>query len=255
MYGEGSVRPAKEAAKKCPKAERDKAMAYKIVKPEQGCPVQGVLFDMDGVVLDTEKLYTRFWIEAAGEAGYSMSWQQALGMRSLNSVWGQQYLEKCFGKGIDYMALREIRIRRMNAWIDLHGVDAKPGAAQLLNFLHQNKIPCAITTSSPPQRVKDHLTPLGLYEKFDKICSGYEVKNGKPAPDIYLYGAQSLGLAPQSCIALEDSPTGIESAFRAGCMPVVVPDLDEPGEETLNRSFARVDTLADVCGLIEQLKG
>ena len=230
-------------------------MAYQILQPARCQPVQGVLFDMDGLVLDTEKLYTCFWIEAAQELGYPMSWQQALGMRSLNRVWGQQYLEKLFGPEVSYLAMREVRIRRMDAWIAAHGVEAKPGVRQLLDYLKARHIPCAITTSSPAQRVKDHLSPLGLYDFFDKICSGYEVEHGKPAPDIYLYGAASLGLAPGSCLALEDSPTGIESAFRAGCLPVVVPDLDEPGAETLAKSFARVDTLADICEMLDQLNG
>lgn len=229
-------------------------MAYQILKPELRKPVQGVLFDMDGLVLDTEKLYTRFWMEAAQELGYTMSLQQALGMRSLNSVWGQQYLEQLYGPKVSYAALRAVRIRRMDAWIQAHGVEAKPGVQQLLEDLKEAGIPCAITTSSPVQRVREHLTPLGLYHYFSAICSGYEVKQGKPAPDIYLYGAKSLGLAPEHCMALEDSPTGIESAFRAGCMPVVVPDLDEPDEKTLEKCFARADTLADVCAMLHQQK-
>ena len=230
-------------------------MAYEILKPERSRPVKGVLFDMDGLVLDSEILYTRFWREAAQEMGIPMTWEQSLGMRSLNRTLAQEYLDRCFGPGIDYVALRAIRIRRMDAWIDEHGVDPKPGVYELLDYLHKSGIPCAITTSSPLDRVKAHLTPLGLYEKFDKLCSGYEVERGKPFPDIYLYGAEKLGLDPADCLALEDSPAGIESAFRAGCLPVVIPDQDEPSAETLTRSFARAHRLDDLCGMIEKLNG
>lgn len=230
-------------------------MAYEILKQEKIRPVRGVLFDMDGLVLDTERLYTRFWMEAAQELGYPMTWEQSLGMRSLNKIWGQQYLEKCFGPGIDYETVRAVRIRRMDAYIAEHGVDAKPGVYELLEYLHSHQIPCAITTSSPLDRVKEHLTPLGLYDQFDELCSGYEVAHGKPAPDIYLYGASRIHLRPEECLALEDSPAGIESAFRAGCLPIIVPDQDQPDAQTLSRSFAKVDSLADVCALLDQMNG
>ena len=230
-------------------------MAYKILKPQDSRPVRGTLFDMDGLVLDSESLYTRFWIEAAQEMGIPMTWEQSLGMRSLNSVLSQNYLDRCFGPGIVYEELRAIRIRRMDAWIAEHGVAAKPGIRELLDYLHGHKLPCAITTSSPLSRVKEHLSPLGLYEQFDQLCSGYDVAHGKPAPDIYLYGAERLGLDARDCLALEDSPAGIESAFRAGCLPVIVPDLDEPSDEVLKLCFARADSLADVRGLLDVLNG
>ena len=228
-------------------------MAYEILKPNLIRPIRGVLFDMDGLVLDSEKLYTRFWMEAANELGYPMTWEQSLGMRSLNGKLGQRYLESCFGPGIDYETVRAVRIRRMDAWIAEHGVEAKPGIRELLSYLHGHHIPCAITTSSPLDRVRDHLTPLGLYDQFDKLCSGYEVEHGKPEPDIYLYGASRLELQPEECLALEDSPAGIESAYRAGCLPVVIPDQDQPDDVTLSRSFARADSLADLCGLLDQM--
>ena len=230
-------------------------MAYTILKPQLSRPVRGVLFDMDGLVLDSEKLYTRFWREAMQELGYPMTQAQSLGMRSLNRERGQQYLEACFGPGVDYAEARDIRIRRMDAWIAEHGVEPKPGIQELLTWLHTHRLPCAITTSSPPDRIREHLTPLGLYEQFNEICSGYEVAHGKPDPDIYLYGAARLRLDPKDCLALEDSPAGIESAFRAGCLPVVIPDRDQPSEATLARSFARADSLADICALLEQLNG
>lgn len=208
---------------------------------------------MDGLVLDSECLYTRFWREAAQELGFPMTVEQSLGMRSLNRERGQQYLQSCFGPSINYQQVRDLRIRRMDAWIETHGVDPKPGIRELLAELHSRHIPCAITTSSPLDRAKAHLTPLGLYEQFDAICSGYELPHGKPEPDIYLYGASRLHLAPADCLALEDSPAGIESAFRAGCLPVVIPDQDQPSEETLARSFGRADSLLDIPALLQVL--
>ena len=223
-------------------------MAFEIFSP--GREVRGVLFDMDGVVLDTEKLYARFWREAAEEQGFCMSYEQALGMRSLNNEAGQAQLERYFGTGVSRKRFRQIRIRRMDEYTEQYGVEAKPGIFELLTFLEERGIPKAITTSSPPERVEKYLKPLGLYDRFDRICSGHQVPKGKPEPDIYLYGAQCIGVEPEHCIALEDSYTGILSASRAGCMPVMVPDLDQPDEKTRALLYGKADSLLDVIGMI-----
>lgn len=213
--------------------------------------IRGVLFDMDGLVLDTEKLYSRFWMEAANDLGYHMTYEQALGMRSLNHHAGQEKLTSYFGPGVSYAEVRNRRIELMDAWVEIHGVDLKPGIRELLDYLHSNNILCAITTSSPIDRTRKYLSAHDLQNSFHRLCSGYEVPKGKPEPDIYLYGAASLGLRPEQCLALEDSPAGILSAFRAGCMPVMIPDQDQPYAETVSRLYAKADSLADVISLLK----
>jgi HAD superfamily hydrolase (TIGR01509 family) len=216
--------------------------------------IRGVLFDMDGLVLDTEKLYCRFWAEAANALGFPMTHEQSLGMRSLNRERGQEKLNAYFGPGADYSAIREKRIELMNAYIAIHGIAPKPGIRQLLDYLDANGIRCAITSSSPPEWIEKHLTSQGLAHRFHRLCSGHNMPNGKPAPDIYLYGAASLDLKPEECLALEDSPAGIESAFRAGCHPVIIPDLDEPSRETTEKCFAKADSLSDIIDILEYLR-
>ena len=217
--------------------------------PDLRPTIRGVLFDMDGLVLDTEKLYSRFWMEACHFYGFPMTYEQSLRMRSANSRLGAANLQAFFGPTADYKAIRAKRIQLMEAWIDENGVEPKPGIYELLDYLQAHGIAAAITSSSPTERIQKHLSSLGLYHRFDRICSGYEVPWGKPAPDIYLHGAASLNLKPEECLALEDSPLGIESAFRAGCHAVVIPDQDAPTPETLSRSFARADSLLDVIDL------
>lgn len=226
-------------------------MGFEIIKSEMCRPVRGVLFDMDGVVLDTEKLYARFWREAAIALGYPMTHEQALGMRSLNRNAGQAKLESYFGPGISHHEVRMKRIELMDAYVQEFGIDPKPGVRELLTYLKGNGIVAAITTSSPLERVQRYLGRLGFLGLFDKICTGYEVPKGKPEPDIYLYGAASLGLKPEECLALEDSPAGLLSANRAGCMPVMVPDQDAPNDQTLPLVFAVADSLTDVIDLLE----
>ena len=224
-------------------------MAYTIYK-EKTAPIYGVLFDMDGVVLDTEKLYARFWAEAAQALGYPMTYEQALGMRSLNNEAGQAKLESYFGPGVSRAKMRDKRVELMDAYVAIHGIDPKPGIHGLLDALRARGIRTAIATSSPKERAMQYLQSLGLAEKFDSICSGHDVAQGKPAPDIYLYAAACIGLAPENGLAIEDSPAGIESASRAGCMPVLVPDLDGSNEQMRKILFAEADTLPELLELL-----
>lgn len=213
-------------------------------------PIHGILFDMDGVVLDTEKLYARFWAEAARALGYPMTYEQALGMRSLNSAAGQAKLESYFGPGVSRAQMRDKRVELMDAYVAEYGVEAKPGIHELLDYLKGQGIRTAIATSSPMPRATAYLGSLDLLDKFDRICSGHDVKQGKPAPDIYLHAAASIGIPPENCLAIEDSPAGILSAHCSGCWPVLVPDLDGSDEEMRKILYAEVDSLSDIIHLL-----
>lgn len=217
---------------------------------KEKAPIRGVLFDVDGVILDTERLYSRFWMEACHFYGFPMTREQSLQMRSLNKTAGQEKLHALFGETAHYPTIREKRIELMDAFVAREGVAAKAGIYTLLDALEAKGIPCAITSSSPRQRLETYLTPLGLYHRFAKVITGYDVPKGKPEPDIYLRGAAELGFQPGECLALEDSPAGILSAYRAGCLPVMIPDQDQPNEDTLWMLCAMADNLADVIELL-----
>lgn len=223
-------------------------MSY-IVYKEKTVPIHGVLFDMDGVVLDTEKLYARFWAEAAHALGYPMTYEQALGMRSLNSAAGQAKLESYFGPGVSRAVMRDKRVELMDAYVAEFGVEAKPGIHELLAVLKGQGIKTAIATSSPMDRATAYLGSLGLLDKFDRICSGHDVKRGKPEPDIYLHAAACIGVPAENCLAIEDSMAGIQSAHRAGCWPVLVPDLDGSNAEMHKLLYAEADSLLDITEL------
>ena len=228
-------------------------MAVTVYKPERGAqrPIRGVLFDMDGLVLDSEKLYSRFWREACGFYGFSMSYEQSLKMRALNRHAGAAMLHSFFGDEADYVQIRTKRIQLMDAFIEENGVELKPGIFELLTFLKDRGIAAAIASSSPMDRIRSHLSRYGLDVQFDALCSGHQVPNGKPAPDIYLYAARQLGLNPEECMALEDAPSGITSAYRAGCLCVMVPDQDQPDAATLPMLYAKADRLTDVISLLK----
>ena len=223
---------------------------YQILQADRREKVCGVLFDMDGVVIDSERLFTRFWMESAADLGFPMTREQALQLRSLRREQGIEKMEAFFGPAANFDEIRAHRIELMEAHIARHGVDEKPGIRELLALLKEKGIPCAITSSSALAVVRERLGRLGILDGFTALCSGKDVPNGKPFPDIYLAGAAAIGVAPEMCLAIEDSPTGLEAAWRAGCMGVFVPDQDQPDDVTLSRCFARADSLLDVMELL-----
>ena len=146
-------------------------MAYEILKPHSTATIRGVLFDMDGLVLDTEKLYSHFWIEACHFYGFPMTYEQSLGMRALNMQAGEAKMHSYFGTGADYLAIRAKRVELMEIFIDENGVDLKPGIVELLDYLDSQGIPTAITSSSPIFRIRKFLAPYGLDTLFAALMA------------------------------------------------------------------------------------
>ena len=216
--------------------------------------IKGILSDMDGVILDSEKIYVRFWCEAGQFYGFPFERRHALGIRSMARPFAIQRLQGWFGEGFDYDKVRNKRVELMDAYVAEHGIEPKPDAARLLSYLKENGYRVALATATPKDRAEEYLRRVDLLRYFDEVVSARMVKNGKPALDIYLYAAERLGLKPEECIALEDSPNGVRSAHSAGCRTVMVPDLDAPSEEIKPLLYDVADGLWDVVRVLENSK-
>lgn len=214
--------------------------------------VKAVIFDMDGLILDTEKLLVKYWCAAANEAGFPMQREHALNIRSLARKFAIPYLQGIFGEDFDYAKIRGRRMEMMSEYLSEHGLETKPGLNELLDWLNAHHIPAAVATATDFQRTEKYLTEVGVFDKFDKIVCASMVESGKPKPDIYIYAAKQLGLDPSECMALEDSPNGVRSAAGAGCVTVMVPDLTPPDDELRGLIFAEAKSLADVPSIIEK---
>lgn len=190
-----------------------------------------VIFDMDGLIIDTEKLLIKYWVIAANEFGYPMKREHALHIRSLAGALAEPYLIEAVCPDFDYKKVRSRRIELMNTDIAENGIELKKGITQLLDELDRRNMHKAVCTATDLERTTRYLTSLNIFHRFDKVICGPMVEHGKPAPDIYLYACGELGEAPERCLALEDSPNGVRSAYSAGCGVVMVPDLTEPTEE------------------------
>lgn len=214
--------------------------------------IKAVVFDMDGVVLDTEKLYVRFWCEAANFYGYPMERHHALSIRSLARSLASEKLKGYFGEDFDIDIVREKRIELMDTYIAENGIELKPYAEYILKWLKDNSYKTAIATATPTDRAEKYLKQVGVYQYFDKIISAKTVKNGKPFPDIYLKACEELGVKPENALALEDSHNGIKSASSAGCVTVMVMDLDGPNEETFELTYRVVESLKEIKEILEE---
>lgn len=212
--------------------------------------IRAVIFDMDGTLIDTEKYYRIFWPKALAEFGYHMTDEQALSMRSLGRPFAPARLRQWFGEELDYDAVRQRRKDMMEECLDREGIRRKPGALELVQRLKADGITTAVATATDPERTAKYLRLTGLEGYFDRLISATQVKEGKPSPDIYLYACEQLGLKPEECLAVEDSPNGVLSAYRAGCKVVMVPDQTEADEETKKYLYAVAENLDEVYELI-----
>lgn len=185
--------------------------------------LKGVIFDMDGLMIDTEKLLTRFWCEAANHYGYPMTKEHVLGIRSLAAKYAIPHLKSIFGEDFDYYKVRAKRIELMNEFIRQNGIEKKKGLDELLDYLDSTGLKKAVATATDLQRTTLYLSSINIIDRFDKLICGNMIENG------------------------------IRSAHTAGCKPVMIPDLSQPDEETKKLLYACCDDLSKVIGVIQKL--
>lgn len=212
--------------------------------------IKGLIFDMDGLILDTEKLYNIFWKAACRDFGYNLTDSAALSLRSLSGENAKKRFLGLFGEGFDYKVVREHRIELMDKYIEQNGVDIKPGAKELLSYAKEKGYKTSTATTSPLLRTKSVLKLSGLDIYFDELVCGDMVSRSKPAPDIYLLAAEKLGLDVSECLGFEDSPNGINSIVNAGMKAVMIPDLSEPDKEVRDKLFALRKDLFEAMDLL-----
>jgi HAD superfamily hydrolase (TIGR01509 family) len=208
-----------------------------------------VIFDMDGLLFNTETLYQEAILLAAAEGGHDVS--SGIFGRTIGLPWTQSRLLL-----LDHFGTAFPADEFLAAWVRQFEVMAatrlalKPGVVELLDTLDRLRLPRAIATSSSNHTVQHHLSAHNLVGRFDAIVGHGDYAAGKPAPDPFLRAAEWLGVAPGSCLALEDSHNGVRSAAAAGMTTIMVPDLLQPTAEVRALCSHVVDDLHEVRHLI-----
>jgi HAD superfamily hydrolase (TIGR01509 family) len=201
------------------------------------------VFDMDGLLLDSERPVRDAWMQTAAEFGVPLTPAAYLDLIGRNHRDSTQRLRAIFG---DDTLLADAH-RRATALLaerfDARPFDVKPGARRLLRALHQAGISCAVASSTHREDLQRRLARAGLLQFFAAVCGGDEVAHGKPAPDIYLLAVARLGASAPRTLAFEDSGHGALAAIAAGLGVVVVPDLKPPEPAWQSRSVAVLDSL------------
>jgi HAD superfamily hydrolase (TIGR01509 family) len=210
---------------------------------------QAVIFDMDGLLFDTEALYQQAYLEAARLGGYDVSadvirlgigmpWVRGRGLM-LQQLGEQFPIDDYYARMTDrFVALSATELR------------LKPGVLELLDLLDDLDLPRCIATSSSHETVRDHLSAHKLTHRFHAVIGHGDYSNSKPAPDPYLVAAERLAVPAGFCLALEDSHSGVRSASAAGMMTIMVPDLVPPTAEISALCLCVVQSLHDVTALV-----
>ena len=178
--------------------------------------IKGAVFDMDGLMIDTEKLLVKFWRESAEYFGYTMTDENVYSIRSLSRKYSVPFLKGLFGDEFPFEKVRDRRIKLMNDYIDRFGFETKKGLFELLGYLRENNYKIAVATATDRERAENYLEKINALGCFDAVICGDMVKNGKPDPDIYITACGEIGLSVGECVAFEDSPNGVNSAYTAG---------------------------------------
>ncbi|MGN1138328.1 MAG: HAD family hydrolase [Ruminococcus sp.] len=208
--------------------------------------IKGAVFDMDGLMFDTENLTFKIWNEILTEKDYSYSfdiYKKTIGVRSAEV---KDFYGNLYGNSFDYDKIKAEAMERFWEYTEKYGVPIKTGLFEILDYLKSKDIKIALATSTTTKSATEILTRAKVIDYFDRLICGDMVKNSKPDPEIFITAVKELGEKPQDCIALEDSINGIKSAYNAGLKCIMVPDLMEPTNEIRPMLFALCQDLIQV---------
>lgn len=205
-----------------------------------------VIFDMDGVIFDTERVYMKIWMKVYKEHGYEMTpeiYKTLIGRDKPSLI---KILENRYGNNFNGVEMfKECEMHLKNA-IDKGEVPIKEGALEIFDYLKDRDFKMAIATSSPRTKLDMQLKIHNLEEAFDQIICADDVTKSKPDPEIFLVAAKKLNSKPENCIVIEDSPAGIQAAYNAGIAAVHVEDLVKPDDRIKSCSVDQFKNLFEV---------
>lgn len=212
--------------------------------------IKAVLFDMDGLMVDTESLSTEAFINSAKAQGYNMTKEETLKVLGFTKANIYQFWIDYFqGTNVDGKKLVDDHYEYIENVLYTVGPEKMPYVDELLKYLKENNYKVAVASSSDTADIKNNLEKTKLEKYIDEIASGAEVENGKPAPDVFLLAAERLDVDPKDCLILEDSKAGIKAGKASGAMVFMVPDMftvDKECEDTADRILTNLGEVIEI---------
>lgn len=210
----------------------------------------GAIFDMDGLLFDTEKIYRDVWNHLPEEFGMTNDPTLGEAVCGTSGEHLRKIVQSRFPE-IDADAFVRRGLERVEQTVMERQPEEKPGVHEILDDLKSRGLRLAVASGSPEAVIQLNLERAGLTGYFDAVVSGFSVPHGKPAPDIFLESARRIGSRPEDCYVFEDGANGIRAAASAGCTPVMIPDLTEPDEQLEALCAGVYPTLLDALRAIQ----
>lgn len=204
------------------------------------------IFDLDGLLVNTERMAIEQWKRAAEKYGFEYNDDWVIGMMGRNSADAIKIYTEKFGSEEKAIEIRTYRVNLMLEALQKKGTEPMPGAIELLQYLKEKGYEMALATGSSQKRVGYTFQSVDIKKYFDVIITGDMVTHGKPNPELFLVAAEGLNTSPENTVILEDSAQGIEAAYSIGATSILVPDLYTPTEEILKKCSYRFNSLFEV---------
>ena len=215
--------------------------------------IKAVLFDMDGLMVDTESLATEAFIHSAKKQGYNMTKEETLLVLGFTTKSIYEFWENYFkNSDVSGKQLVDDHYKYIENILFTTGPSKMPYIEELLKYLKESNYKVAVASSSNMDHIINNMEKTGLKKYIDEFASGAEVENGKPAPDVFLLAAERLGVKPEECLVLEDSKAGVIAGSSAGAKVIMVPDMFKPDEECKERTYRIVGNLGEVISILEE---
>lgn len=216
--------------------------------------LQAVVFDMDGLMFDSERVVQLSWDRAGETLGYGPLGHNIVNTLGTNLTNRKLYFKKQYGKDFPFDEFLKIYREAYYEYLEGHGVPAKEGLHEILEVLKEKNLKIGVATSSTANHAWANLEREHIKDYFHVVITGDMVHRGKPEPDIYLKACAKLEVSPDTAIALEDAVNGIQSAYRAGMMPVMIPDLVKDTSEVDTLLFGKYQSLLNVAEELKQIE-
>ena len=215
--------------------------------------VSGIIFDMDGVLIDSERQSNEGWLWAAGQLGVDMPMWLIDSFKGAPAELCCKFFDDYYKGVIDYWEAKELRTQHVYKIWETEGIPVKKGVKDIFEYIRNNGLKCAVATSTRRESAEKTLHEIGVWDYLDAVVYGDEVERGKPEPDIFLRAAKAIGVNPSEAVVVEDSINGIKAGYAAGMRVVHIPDTIAIDDDIRKLTYMVCDDLNGLIDVVESI--